>query len=322
MIHLIGGAGFLGTRLAKVLQKTGQPFRIFDKTLSGDSFVDVTCPKSLAKLPTSDVIINLAAEHRDDVTPRSRYDIVNVEGAKNICNYCRNTGVNTIVFTSTVAVYGFASEGTDESGCFSPFNDYGRTKMEAEAVYREWLSENTSDRSLVIVRPSVIFGEQNRGNVYNLFKQIASKRFIMFGDGKNRKSMAYVENVAEFLSFSLNFGAGEHIYNYIDKPDLDMNELVCLCRSQLFRKQGVGLRLPRWVGVLMGYGFDIIAMLIRKKLPVSAIRVKKFMGTTSFDTSLAETGFKPKISLREGVARTLTYEFLEDNSTDKVFFTE
>lgn len=322
MIHIIGGAGFVGTRLAKVLHEAGEGYQIFDKALPGGQYVDVTNPASCQTLPPADVVINLAAEHRDDVSPRALYDLVNVEGARNVCAYCRTGGINTVVFTSSVAVYGFAPEGTDETGAFNPFNDYGRTKMEAEAVYREWLAEDPSQRTLVIVRPTVIFGEQNRGNVYNLLKQIANKRFIMFGPGTNRKSMAYVQNIAEFLAFSTKLGAGEHLYNYIDKPDLDMTTLVSRSRSVLFGKENVGLRLPGWLGVLIGYGFDALAAITGKKLPVSSIRVKKFMGTTAFKTSVSKTGFSPKFSLAEGIERTLKYEFLEDNSGDKVFYTE
>ena len=78
-----------------------------------------------------------------------------------------------------------------------PFNDYGRTKFAAEKVLKEWQA-GFSDRSLTIVRPTVIFGEKNRGNVYNLLKQIAHGPFVMIGNGKNKKAMAYVGNVADF----------------------------------------------------------------------------------------------------------------------------
>ena len=322
MIHIIGGAGFVGSRLAQVLDAQSTPFDIFDKALDGESYCDVTMPESLASLPPAEVVINLAAEHRDDVTPRSLYDDVNVEGARNVCDYCRRNGTRQIIFTSSVAVYGFAPEGTDERGAFNPFNDYGRTKMEAEGIYKAWQAEDPANRSLVMIRPTVIFGEQNRGNVYNLLRQIASGRFIMFGPGTNRKSMAYVQNIAEFLAFSSKFGPGEHLYNYVDQPDLDMNTLVSRCRSVLFGKEGVGLRLPGWLGVLAGYGFDILAAISRKKLPISSIRVKKFMGSTAFSTAISETGFSPSCSLAEGIERTLRHEFLEDHSGDKLFYSE
>ena len=321
MIHIIGGAGFVGSRLAQVLAAQNTPFNIFDKALDGENYCDVTMPESLASLPPAEVVINLAAEHRDDVTPSSLYDDVNVEGARSVCDYCRRNGTRQLIFTSSVAVYGFAPEGTNERGAFNPFNDYGRTKIEAEAVYRAWRAEDPENRSLVIVRPTVIFGEQNRGNVYNLLHQIASGRFIMFGPGTNRKSMAYVQNVAEFLAFSTQFGPGEHLYNYVDKPDLDMNSLVARCRSVIFGKKDVGLRLPRWVGLLVGYGFDTIATIIGKPLPVSSLRVKKFMGTTAFDTSIPETGFSPRHTLTEAIDRTLRHEFIKDNNDGRSFDT-
>ena len=322
MIHIIGGAGFLGTRLSKVLDAQSTAFKTYDKAYGSEGYCDVTRPDSLAALPPANVVINLAAEHRDDVTPRSLYYDVNVEGARNVCDYCRNNGIQTIVFTSSVAVYGFAPEGTDETGEFNPFNDYGRTKMEAEAVYRGWLAEDPERRSLVIVRPTVIFGEQNRGNVYNLLRQIATHRFIMFGAGTNRKSMAYVQNIAEFLAFSTQLGPGEHLYNYVDKPDLDMNTLVTQCYMILFGKKGVGIRLPGWLGILAGYCFDALAKITGKKLSISSIRVKKFMGTTSFQTSAGKSGFKPSCTLEEGLSRTLRHEFLEDHSRERLFYSE
>ena len=158
--------------------------------------------------------------------------------------------------------------------------------------------------------------------MYNLLKQIASRRFVMFGNGKNRKSMAYVENVAAFLEHSLSFKPGLHIYNYIDKPDFDMNILVSEVRKTLFGKDNVGLRLPIFLGMAIGYFADVVAKLTGKALPVSSIRVKKFMGTTQFASSVSETGFVPPVSLGEGLARTLRYEFLEDNSDKRTFETE
>jgi nucleoside-diphosphate-sugar epimerase len=234
------------------------------------------------------------------VTPRSLYDAVNVKGARNVCDYCRRSNTQKIIFTSSVAVYGFAPAGTDEQGTFNPFNDYGRTKVEAESVYRAWQAEDPINRSLVIVRPTVIFGEQNRGNVYNLLRQIASNRFIMFGSGINEKSMAYVQNIAEFLAFSTKFGPGTHLYNYVDKPDLNMNAFVSRCRSILFGKNNVGIRMPKWLGILAGYGADILAAATGQRLPVSSIRVRKFMATTVFSTSINQTDFSPSCTLGRG----------------------
>ena len=325
-IAIIGGSGFVGTRLTKRLLDSGHTVRILDKN---DSLTypelrvqaDVRDLQSLIEnLNDIELVINLAAEHRDDVSPKSLYDDVNVDGAENICNACTKKGIKKIIFTSSVAVYGFAPLGTDETGKINYFNDYGRTKWLAEEIYRNWLSLD-KEQSLTIIRPTVIFGEQNRGNVYNLLKQIASDFFPMVGNGKNVKSMAYVENVAAFIEFSINNKSGEHLYNYIDKPDFDMNSLV----SNVHRALGKNKKLfhwPYWLGMFGGYCFDLLAFLTRKKLPISSIRVKKFCSNSMFNAeAIKNTQFKAPVSLTEGLEKTIRYEFI-DKTDGHLFFTE
>ncbi len=267
-------------------------------------------------------IINLAAEHRDDVRPLSLYDEVNVEGARNICKVASEKGVNKIIFTSSVAVYGFAPLGTNESGAIAPFNDYGRTKYEAEQIYKAWQLEKPSERTLVIIRPTVVFGEQNRGNVYNLLKQIASGKFIMVGNGENRKSMAYVENVAAFIEYSLSFKPGIHIYNYIDKPDFSMNTLVSKVNHILGRSTSIPFRLPYPVGYFIGKCFDGIAALTGKRFAISAIRVKKFCANSVYNSAIDQTGFIPPVPLDQALAQTVRHEFLESHENEGVFYSE
>jgi len=325
-IAIIGGAGFVGTRLASRFKVSAIEYSIFDidhiKLLENMIYLDVEDLESLDNIEGATSIINLAAVHRDDVRPLSRYDDVNVQGAVNVCDAARKHGIDNIIFTSSVAIYGFAPADTNESGDPNYFNDYGRTKYLAEQVYKEWQAEDSENRTLVIVRPTVIFGEGNRGNVYNLLKQIASGRFVMFGNGRNRKSMAYVENVSAFLEYSLSFKPGLHVYNYIDKPDFEINTLVFKARQTLFGKNNVGLRLPAFLGMAIGYFADFFTKVTGKTLPVSSIRVKKFMATTQFASSVSETDFVSPVSLEEGLARTLSYEFLEDNSDKQTFETE
>ncbi len=321
-ISVIGGNGFLGSELLSVMRdKNIKNFDVNNLT-EEDSYLDVENIDSMDQLDGSSVVINLAAIHRDDVRPISRYDEVNVNGAKNVCDICEKYNINKIIFTSSVAIYGFAPPNTDESGMPNYFNDYGRTKYEAEEIYKKWYLKDTLNRSLVIIRPTVIFGEGNRGNVYNLLNSICSNKFLMIGSGKNKKSMAYVKNVAAFIRYSIDFDQGIHIYNYIDKPDIDMNTLVSLTRSKVMKKKGVGLRIPYFIGVLFGHLIDIFSKIMSKNFPISYIRVKKFASTTQFNTSISKTRFQAPYSLEEGLINTLNYEFLDDNKDKQVFFTE
>jgi nucleoside-diphosphate-sugar epimerase len=328
-INVIGGSGFIGTRLVRRLQSKKQlSVQITDKVPSKahpDLFTlgDVRSAEQLrASIADKSVIVNLAAEHRDDVRPLSLYDEVNVGGAKNICTVARERSVKTIIFTSTVAVYGFAPIGTDESGNFAPFNDYGRTKCEAEFVFKAWQAEAPTERTLVIIRPTVVFGEQNRGNVYNLLRQIASGKFVMVGQGENRKSMAYVENVVAFIEYSMSFKPGVHIYNYIDKPDFTMNSLVANVNRILGRSEKIGFRLPFAVGYFIGKGFDLAAAITGKRFAISSIRVKKFCANSVYDTAIAKTGFVRPVPLEQAIAQTVRHEFIENHDDEPLFFSE
>ncbi|MES3006301.1 MAG: NAD-dependent epimerase/dehydratase family protein [Pseudomonadota bacterium] len=326
IVNVIGGSGFIGSRLVNRLLSNGLKAVVLDKVASTNrtvqcNIVNVNDCKLLSSSLASGSIINLAAEHRDDVTPKTLYDEVNVEGARNVCIAAEVNNIRTIVFTSSVAVYGFAPLGTDESGTFSPFNDYGRTKLEAEYVYREWQSRDPESRSLVIVRPTVVFGEGNRGNVYNLLKQISAGFFLMVGTGRNLKSMAYVENLSAFLEHALSFGPGVHVHNYVDKPDLDMNTLVATVYAAL-RKTPPKFRLPYSAALLAGKCLDTLSLLSGRKFPISSIRVKKFCSNTMFNTNVSSTGFVAPVELLDAFERTIRYEFVDDNTNKQVFYTE
>ena len=331
MIYIIGGSGFIGTRLVKRLQLLdAYSFKIIDKVISKEfpsltTLADIRFIDDLRNvIDKNSILINLAAEHKDNVTPSYLYEQVNVGGAINICNIAREKNIKTIIFTSSVAVYGFAKPGTAESGEINPFNEYGRTKYEAERIYKDWQKESAEDRRLIIIRPTVVFGEQNRGNVYNLFHKIYSGFFIMIGSGKNSKSIAYVENLAAFIEYSvINFNAGVHLYNFVDKPDLTMNELVeCVKNILGLNLKKYSFRVPYFFGILVGKIFDFISLFSDFDSGISSIRIKKFCTNSVYESAIESTGFVSPISLKNALRSTLTYEFLEKHEKDPLYFSE
>jgi len=326
-VAVIGGSGFVGSRLIQELG-TEQCYNI-DKRQS-PFFPEISrikniCDKGLEEYLDKDTrqVVLLAAEHRDDVSPTSLYYDVNVEGTKRVLAAMDRLKIESIVFTSSVAVYGLNKNNPSEEHPADPFNHYGKSKRLAEEVLRSWYNQDPENRSLTILRPTVIFGERNRGNVFNLLSQIASGRFLLIGKGQNKKSMAYVGNITAFLQHCLSFQKPAYqVFNYIDKPDLNMNELVSLVKDKIGKPKSVH-RIPYFMGMMGGYCFDLLSKISGKKLRISSVRVKKFCATTQFDSRLAiESGFNVPFALQEGLERTLHYEFLSKHQDSITFETE
>jgi len=328
-ICLVGASGFVGTRLIELLKQDSRyQIKNIDKNNS-PFYPEITTIANIRDkeklkilLQDQDLVVLLAAEHRDDVSPTSLYYDVNVEGVRNVLEAMDVCGVKKIIFTSSVAVYGLNKKNPNEEHPADPFNHYGKSKWQAEEILREWYNRNSKGKMLTIVRPSVIFGERNRGNVYNLLKQISSGHFLKVGSCKNKKSMVYVGNIAALLSYFIERAKGYNVYNYIDKPDLTMNELIDVVGKSLERKIP-SIKIPYFLGILGGYCFDILAKITNKKLSISSVRVKKFCATTQFDSSkVLELGFTPPYSLENGLDRTLKFEFVHDASEGVIFETE
>lgn len=316
-VLVIGGSGFIGTPLVRRLLEQNHRVRIFDKQMSAafpDQCVvgdvrDVAA--TVAACADQHIIYNLAAEHHDNVRPKSLYQDVNVGGAKNVVTAAKANDIRKIIFTSTAAVYPLSKRPADECTKPAPFNEYGRTKLQAEHVLGRWQAETGG--CLVVIRPTAVFGEANRGNVYNLARQIARKRFFFVGNGMNRKSLAYIDNVVETLTFVMRLGPGLNVFNYSDQPDYDMNSLVADLRSSLRLPAGNGPHIPYSLGLIFGYLFDALSLATARTFPISSIRIKKFCANTQFvSDKIRQIGVTPPVDIRQGLKDTIRAQFAQE----------
>lgn len=311
-----GGSGFVGARLCQRLRVGGHDVKNLDvqpcadaatPTIRGDIRDYPTCDAALRDV---DAVLHLAALYRDDVRPRERYYEVNVEGTRNIARAASGNGVPAIVFTSSFSVYGLDDAGKSEDGALSPVNDYGRSKMAAEQILLDWQREDET-RSLQMIRPSVIFGEGNRGNVWTLLNEIANGRFALIGRGANRKSVAYVGNVVEFLVALLERPPAHlGLYNYADKPDMTVSELVELAAHTL-RRRVRRIPLPGRAAMLLGYAGDALGSMAGRTLTLNSERIRKFLADTSLPIErVKSSGFIAPFDVRAALVRTIEHDFL------------
>ena len=145
----------------------------------------------------------------------------------------------------------------------------------------------------------------------------------MVGSGENKKSLAYIGNIIEFLETCISTDQKYGVYNYVDTPDLTMNELVSQVRDKLMYKKDIKIRLPYWFGMLIGYMADFISKITKINLPVSSIRVKKFASSTQFSSEKSSLdNFIAPFSLQNGIDRTLQSEFILPDCDKEIFYTE
>ena len=104
-ITVIGGSGFVGTNLCRQLAMKRQDFEIIDLKVSSQylekcKIADIRDTETLRNTITGDVVVNLAAVHRDDVRDKTEYQRTNVDGAANVAAVCGEKGVKKIVLST------------------------------------------------------------------------------------------------------------------------------------------------------------------------------------------------------------------------------
>ncbi len=314
-IGLTGGSGFIGRFIIEKL--LAYHYLTFIRNLdlepprfSGDfEYIkgDV-CDLSTVKkfCDDLDIVIHLAAAHRDFGISDEEFYRVNLHGTKSLLESMSLNGVNRLIFYSSVAVYGLKNLPADEDTPPQPENVYGASKLAAEKEIIKWVNE-LSERQAVIIRPSVVIGPRNTANMFSLIDQIYKRRYLFnFGSGTNIKSMAYVLNLVDFtleLLFNNFFSKIKYeVFNYVDYPQMSIRKTIEIIHQELGLKIPA-LTLPLNFVLTMARPFDLLISMFNKNLPISTARIKKLTTTTHFETNKikSQNGFLPKYDLEWGL---------------------
>ena len=245
-------------------------------------------------------LIHLAAVHFDF---QKKFFETNVIGTQNVISFIeKNKNIKKYVFFSSVATYGNSNIPINEECIQNPVNRYGESKLQAEKLIIKWCTNNNCD--VLIVRPSVVFGEFNFGNVYNLIQQIKSKIFFIVGSGKNIKSIAYAPNLVDSVIFCLkNIKQNLFIYNYSDYPQLNVkNQVKIICDIV---QSKLPFKIPLFLTMIFTIPIDIIEKLLNIDLKFNSMRIKKFTVSTHFESDrIRNIGFEQRISVSDAFCNT------------------
>lgn len=320
-----GASGFIGYHFHQVL--AAETFGNIDLRepefddhstfIKGDIRKPEDVERAIASFPC-ERIVSLAAEHKDFGLSEEDYFKTNEHGTEVICQAATRHGIKEIIFYSSVAVYGNNKVPSDENLPPNPNLPYGASKLAGEKVLERWCQEQ-DDRSVLIIRPTVVFGERNVANMFRLIHQIRAGRYFHIGDGKNIKSVAYVKNIVDATLYLMEkMTPGVSVYNYADEPQLTSREIAAQISTSLKKKDPI--TLPYWAVYGLALPFDLLIKLTGKDLPVSTNRVSKFCTETfhKADKLLAE-GFSPKYSTQQGLQNMVSW-IERDYQEDEKYF--
>lgn len=323
-VVLFGGTGFIGSHVAmywlrenlaeKVILVDLNPprnepwmaplHRALQTGRAAYSRWDVRQPIPDDLLPKPDLIFNLAAVHREPGHLPHEYFQTNLCGSENVCSWAAATGCQRIVFTSSIAPYGPSEELKNEESLPVPDSPYGSSKLAAEKIHMVWQAA-CNRRKLLILRPGVVFGPGERGNVTRLIRSVVKGYFVYMGNRQTRKAGGYVKELCRVMKFGLSHQdeAAESLtlLNFSIDPPPTLETYVTAIQNAAGKRRTL-LTLPRPLLLAVSYPIHGVASLFGITQPISPVRVRKLFRSTSIDPrGLRQLGYAWKFTLEEAL---------------------
>lgn len=250
--------------------------------------------------------VNFSAVHREPGHQDHEYYQTNLLGAENVCAWAEKVGCNNIIFTSSISPYGPSEEVKDERSLPTPITAYGGSKLAAEKIHQIWQARDDASRRLVIVRPGVVFGPGEGGNVSRLIKAVLHRYFFYMGNKNTRKAGVYVKELCHAMWWVLNrqSTSGEHVslFNMSMNPGPSIEEYV----NAVCKMAGVQRFIPSVpYGLLLtvAYLIDSIARPLGIKHPFSPVRIRKLVRSNNIlPNYLVENGYEYRYTLETALA--------------------
>lgn len=315
---IFGGTGFIGLFYAEYLVATGGFSKIYlvdiesidDKncvyrhqlfnSLSNFIYIKADVRHSLSHLDIEDpigLIANFAAIHREPGHEDWEYYETNLLGAKFVCEFAERVRCETLLFTSSISPYGASESRRNESSLPIPDSAYGGSKLIAEHIHRVWQARNEKVRRLVIVRPGVVFGPGEGGNVSRLIKSVINRYFIYMGNKNTRKAGIYVKELCCAMDWVLRINEPVSLCNMTMYPAPTIQQYVTsICRVASIKR--IILKIPYPLLLLATYFFDTISRLFNLKHPFSPVRIRKLVRSNDIEPKyLLDHGYIYQYSL-------------------------
>lgn len=315
-VFLTGGTGFVGSHLADALiehpdyNQIRCLVRTEDKWLEGKDFVrikgDLTDRELLLDaLDGVDVIFHVAGVVR--ARTQQEFDTANVDATENLINIAQEKGIKNIVVLSSLAGVG-PSDGVpiSENAPMNPVSMYGESKKRMEAMINKVAQKGDS---IKIIRPPAVYGPRE-ADIYTYFKSFSKGLCPIVGDGNHpRISMVYVTDLVDgIIKASQKTDKGIHTYFISGAEDHTWNQIKEIT-SIVLNKKPLTIKIkPGLVKKISGL-IESTASLFGKYPVINREKAKEMIleWTCSPKKAIKELNYEPKVSLEEGISRTIRW---------------
>lgn len=251
------------------------------------------------------LVYHLAARTAVERVASRTYREVNVVGTRNVACAAAASGVERLVLSSTVGVYGMTIEDHTITEVTAPRPDspYGRSKLAAERTLRA--RGAGEGLPVVIARLASVFGPRARSWL-GLFRSVASGRLRLVGGGRNYHHPVDVSDAVEgLLRCGTLDAASGRTYILAGPEPVPLAEMLAVIAEELQAPPPGRSVLPE-ASLRLYRRFHRLAFPLGLERLPRFDRVEFFLGNRIFDTTLAcrELGYEPRIGVRAMIART------------------
>ena len=298
---IFGGSGFVGTHLIDLLDSKNISSVIYDlvepKNKKSDYIYGDVRKSINIKAHQDDIVINLAAIHKTPGHFPEEYFETNIKGAENVCDFARVNNIKTIIFTSSISVYGTYESVKSEYTMPMPDIPYGISKINAEYIHKKWHAEDPKNRRLIILRPGVVFGKYERANFTRLVNSLKHNYFAYVGRKDTKKACIYVKDLAHVIyKFSMENKTEIDIFNVSYHPSLSIEEIVTII-SKNTNMNSFRFVIPRFIIIFLS---SIIYHILRKK-DFNPKRMDKLVISNDIDASKLKNKIKFHFGFLNGI---------------------
>ena len=316
-----GTTGFIGSNLLNSLHQQGwqittvvrnnlvqHPSRLIRTIKIGEIDGSTDWDQTLEGI---DTVIHLAARAHiinDTIpNPEAEFIRVNTEGTANLVKYSIAAGVKHFILISSIGAMGtFRQQILTENSLCQPDTPYGNSKLQAEQALINLAKD--SNMTWTILRPTLVYGAGNPGNMERLMKLIKLGLPLPFGSIKNRRSFLYVDNLVDAIVTCINHpNAANQIFLVSDNQDVSTPQLIRLIAQQMELSCKLVPVSPSLLK-LLGYAGDVAQLISKKSLPFNSYSIDRLLGSLFVDSSYIQKtlNWQPPFTLEEGLAQTLT----------------